>query len=124
MFLLLINLLLATPEYYTKKCSQKHAVFEAAQSAALTTFIFLSPWRPLKKQHCQEQSCLGQHSSCQLCLCTLWKGRRYHKRAGGAWLVCILFFSLALTTCQFLLVFAVLFGLVELIIWELSVQLL
>ncbi|KAM9232759.1 sideroflexin-4 isoform 3-T3 [Leptosomus discolor] len=28
-----------------------------------------------KKQHGQEQSCLGQRPSCQLCLCTLWKER-------------------------------------------------
>jgi len=42
MFLSLTNLLLESPECLTKKCSQKHAVFEAALNTALTTFFFLS----------------------------------------------------------------------------------
>ena len=70
-----------------KNYSQKHAVFEAIQNTALMTFFCCPSWRPLKKQHYQEESCLGQHSSCQLHLCTLWKGKRYFKRAGCAWSV-------------------------------------
>lgn len=62
-------------------------MFEAAQSTLLTTFVLFSPWRPLWKQQCPEQSCLGQRSSCQKCSCTVCRGERHCKGLGvpGQW---------------------------------------
>lgn len=98
-------------------------MLEAAQNILLTPIVLLSPWRLLWKQHCPEQSCLGQRSSCQKCWCTVCRGER-HCRGWAAWAVGLCFSVWLSPFARFSLGFAVLLALVEVVMWEFAVQLL